>query len=298
VTSSIPDFDYARIPAGEVTLNVAAGGAGPPVVLLHGFPQTHLAWRHVAADLAADHRVICPDLRGYGGSDKPADTAEHRTYAKTTMAADVLALMDRLGHDRFTLVGHDRGAMVAFRTALDHPARVAGLAVLDVVPTSDFWRAVRGPAGAAYFHVFLMAHPAPVPERIIGADPDGYFGHFLDSWASGPATVPAVVRAAYLAAYRDPAAIAAVCADYRAGAVVDGPAEDAARGTGRRLEMPVTAIMQDAGAGPFDPAAVWRSWAPDLEVRSLGRGHLIPEEHPREVATAVRELIGRGSGRR
>jgi pimeloyl-ACP methyl ester carboxylesterase len=210
---TIPEFSYDRIRVGDVHLGVAQGGAGPPVVLLHGFPQTHLAWRQVAVSLARDHRVICPDLRGYGGSDKPPGD-----YSKRQLAADVVALARALGHERFALAGHDRGALVAFRAALDHPAAVGHLAVLDVIPAVDLWASLRGTDGVFAFHLFLLAHPPPL--------------------------------------------------------------------------MPVAALWQrPAGALPFDPAAVWGSWAPDLRTHVLDCGHFLPEERPEEVVAALGGLL-------
>ncbi|MCK9874588.1 alpha/beta hydrolase [Frankia sp. Ag45/Mut15] len=290
---TIPGFDYTRVPVGEVTLQVAVGGAGSPVVLLHGFPQTHLAWRHVAADLATDHLVVCPDLRGYGASDKPADDLEHSVYSKRTMAADVVELMRRLGHERFAVVGHDRGAGVAFRAGLDQPEHVSHLAVLGVIPYGDLWTGLSYQADAFLFHLHLMAHPAPFPEQLIGADPDRYFGYFLDTWATEPEAIPTPVRAAYLAAARSPEAIAAVCADYRSGAFVDGLHDQADRAHERQLQMPVVAIGNGLGGAPppFDFEAVWKSWAPRLHTIVLDGGHLLPEDRPVEVAAAVRDLV-------
>src|SRR3954468_16071882 len=170
----IPGFRYQRVPVADgVALNVAVGGSGSPVVLLHGFPQTHLMWRHGAANLAADHTVICPDLRGYGDSDKPVDT-DGSTYAKRTMAADIVALARALGHARFALAGHDRGALVAIRAGLDHPDAVTHLASLDVLPTLDTWDVLHGTAAAIGFHLYLMAQPPGLPEQMISAVPDAF----------------------------------------------------------------------------------------------------------------------------
>jgi haloacetate dehalogenase len=278
-----------------VTLNVARGGTGSPIVLLHGFPQTHLAWRQVATDLATDHEVICPDLRGYGDSDKPVDDSHGSTYAKRTMAADVIELLRRLGHDRFALAGHDRGALVAFRVGLDYPDAVSHLAVLDVIPPAQMFAALRGTAGIFAFHLYLLAYPPPLPERLIGAAPEVFFGHFLDAWTKQPAAIPADVRAAYLAAARTPEAIHAVCADYRASAAVDSVHDEQDRRAGTRLRMPVSALWQDPGGIqlPFDPAAVWAAWAPDLRTAALDCGHFLPEERPGQVIAALRELVDR-----
>ncbi|GAB2831840.1 alpha/beta hydrolase [Actinocorallia aurea] len=288
----IQDFTYHRVPVADgVALTAAVGGRGPAVVLLHGFPQTHLMWRHVAADLAADFTVICPDLRGYGASDKPAETSRD-TYSKRTMAADVVALARALGHERFALAGHDRGALVAFRAGLDHPGAISHLACLDVVPTLDMWDVMRGVSASVGWHLYLMAQPPGLPEQMIGAAPDAFFGHFLDQWVKDPAAIPADVRAAYLAACRD--AVPSIVADYRASASVDVADDTAALARGERLRMPTTVVQQDWGATlGYDAAALWRAWADDLAHRTTTAGHFMAEEAPAEVVRHLRELLAR-----
>ncbi|MEW2539064.1 alpha/beta fold hydrolase [Micromonospora chalcea] len=292
MSTTIAGFDYQRVPVAEgVTLNVAVGGSGSPVVLLHGFPQTHLMWRHVAADLAGEHTVICPDLRGYGESDKPAAQTED-TYSKRTMAADVVAAARALGHERFALAGHDRGALVAVRAGLDHPDAVTHLASLDVLPTLDMWDVLHGASASVAFHLYLMAQPPGLPEQMIAASADAFFGHFLDAWAGDPAAMPAQVRAEYLRASRE--AVDSIVADYRASAGIDVAHDRADRDAGRRLAMPVTVIQQDWGAAlGYDAAAVWRAWAPDLEHRTTTAGHFMAEEAPGEIAEALRALLKR-----
>ncbi|GAA3221623.1 alpha/beta fold hydrolase [Nonomuraea helvata] len=288
----IEGFTYHRVPVGDgVSLSAAVAGEGSPIVLLHGFPQTHLMWRHVAPELAAGHTVICPDLRGYGASDKPAETGP-ATYAKRTMAADVIALARALGHERFALAGHDRGALVAFRAALDHPAAVTQLACLDVLPTLDMWAAMHGVTAAVGFHLYLMAQPPGLPERLIAADPDAFFGHFLDAWTGDPQAIPADVRAAYLEACRH--AIPSIVADYRASAGIDVEHDQADRDAGRRLRMPVTVLQQDWGAAlGYDAAALWRAWATDLRHVTVGFGHFMAEEAPADIVKALRDLLER-----
>ncbi|MEU8092118.1 alpha/beta fold hydrolase [Micromonospora chalcea] len=292
MSTTIAGFDYQRVPVAEgVTLNVAVGGSGSPVVLLHGFPQTHLMWRHVAADLAGEHTVICPDLRGYGASDKPAAASED-TYSKRTMAADVVAAARALGHERFALAGHDRGALVAVRAGLDHPDAVTHLASLDVLPTLDMWDVLHGASASVAFHLYLMAQPPGLPEQMIAGSADAFFGHFLDAWAGDPAAMPAQVRAEYLRASRE--AVDSIVADYRASAGIDVTHDRADRDAGRRLAMPVTVIQQDWGAAlGYDAAAVWRAWAPDLEHRTTTAGHFMAEEAPGEIAEALRALLKR-----
>ncbi|MGR6318329.1 alpha/beta hydrolase [Micromonospora soli] len=288
----INGFEQRRVTVADgVTLHAAVGGTGSPIVLLHGFPQTHLMWRHVAADLAADHTVICPDLRGYGASDKPVDT-DGTAYAKRTMAADVVALARTLGHERFALAGHDRGALVAIRAGLDHPAVVTHLASLDVLPTLDMWEVMHGISAAVGFHLYLMAQPPGLPEQLIGAAPDAFFGHFLDSWGGDPDAMPADVRAAYLRACR--AAVPSIVADYRASAGIDVAHDRADRAAGNRLRMPVTVLQQDWGSAlGFDAAALWRAWAPDLRHVPVSYGHFMAEEAPAEVVKELRALLAR-----
>ncbi|MFI8304471.1 alpha/beta fold hydrolase [Streptomyces sp. NPDC085927] len=292
MTPVIAGFDHHRIPVADgVLLHAAVGGSGPPVVLLHGFPQTHLMWRHVAVGLAAEHTVICPDLRGYGASDKPADT-DGTVYAKRTMADDVVALARALGHERFALAGHDRGALVAFRAALDHPGTVTHLACLDVLPTLDMWEVLRGVTASVAFHLYLMAQPPGLPERMIAADPDTFFGHFLDIWTTDDRAIPADVRAAYLAACR--ASVPSIVADYRASAGVDLEHDRADLSAGSRLRMPVTVLQQDWGAAlGYDAAAVWRAWAPGLRHTTVASGHFMAEEAPGDVIEALRDLLAR-----
>jgi len=289
---TIPGFTYHRVPVADgVSLNAAVSGSGSPVVLLHGFPQTHLMWRHVAADLTADHTVICPDLRGYGASDKPAET-DGSGYAKRTMADDIVKLAHALGHDRFALAGHDRGALVAFRAGLDHPGTVTHLACLDVLPTLDMWDVMHGVTAAVGFHLYLMAQPPGLPEELIAAAPDAFFGHFLDLWTNDPQAIPADVRTAYLDACR--AAIPSIVADYRASAGVDLAHDQADRDAGNQLRMPVAVLQQDWGAAlGFDAAALWSDWAPDLRHSTVTCGHFMAEEAPADVAKALRDLLAR-----
>jgi pimeloyl-ACP methyl ester carboxylesterase len=287
----IPGFDHQRVTVGDGTaLNVAVGGSGAPIVLLHGFPQTHLMWRHVAADLAADHTVLCPDLRGYGASDKPEDTGE--TYSKRTMAADVVALARAFGHERFALAGHDRGALVAIRAGLDHPDAVSHLAILDVLPILDMWDVLHGVSAAVAFHLYLMAQPPGLPETLIAGAPDAFFGHFLDAWTQAPDAIPADVRAEYLRASRE--AVPSIVADYRASATIDVEHDAASRAAGDRLGMPVTVLQQDWGAAlGYDAAGLWHPWAADLRHRTVSSGHFMAEESPADVVKELRELVAR-----
>ncbi|PWC06454.1 alpha/beta fold hydrolase [Mycetocola zhujimingii] len=292
MTLSLPGFDYHRIPTADgVALNVAVAGSGPAVMLLHGFPQTHVMWRHVAADLAKDHTVICPDLRGYGASDKPAE-ADDDTYSKRTMAADVVEVARALGHGTFALAGHDRGALVAIRAGLDHPGVVTHLLTLDVLPTLDMWDILHGADAKVAWHLYLMAQPVGVAEPMISAVADTFFASFIDDWVSTPEAIPAEYRAEYLRASRE--AVPSIVADYRASAGIDVLHDQADRASGHTLAMPVTAIQQDWGTAlGYDAAGLWQAWAPDLDHRTLSAGHFMPEEAPAEIIAALRELLAR-----
>ncbi|NEW38435.1 alpha/beta hydrolase [Nocardia cyriacigeorgica] len=292
MTSTIPGFDYHHVTVADgVALNVAVGGSGSPIVLLHGFPQTHLMWRHVATELADQHTVICPDLRGYGASDKPAER-DHEVYSKRTMAADIVTLAESLGVDRFALAGHDRGALVAIRAGLDHPGRITHLASLDVLPTLDMWEVLHGADAAVAFHLYLMAQPAGLPEQMIVGSADAFFGYFLDAWTRDATAIPAEVRAEYLRASRE--AVPSIVADYRASAGVDIEHDRKDRAAGNRLTMPVTVIQQDWGAAlGFDAVGLWQNWAVDLDHTTLDAGHFMAEEAPGEIIRALRELLAR-----
>jgi pimeloyl-ACP methyl ester carboxylesterase len=291
-TPAIPDFAIQRLPGTDgVHLNVAVGGSGSPVVLLHGFPQTQLMWRHVAGILAAGHTVICPDLRGYGESDKPHE-ADASTYSKRTMATDVVSAVHALGFDSFALVGHDRGALVAVRAGLDHPDAVTHVGILDVLPTMDMWDVLHGESAAVAWHLYLMAQPAGVPERMIAATADEFFASFLDAWGSDARIIPPEVRAHYLAQSR--AAVPSIVADYRASAGIDLAHDRQDRAEGRQLAMPVAVISQDWGGQlGFDAEALWAAWAPDLSYQPTQAGHFMAEEAPEEVAAFVSGLVRR-----
>jgi pimeloyl-ACP methyl ester carboxylesterase len=289
---TVPGFETRSIGVADgVELHATVGGDGPPIVLLHGFPETHLMWRHVAPVLAEHHTVVCPDLRGYGASSKP-EAVDEDTYSKRTMAADVVGLADALGFGRFALVGHDRGAHVAFRAGLDHPDRVSHLGILDIVPTLDTWNVLHGGGAAVAFHLYLMAQPPGLPEQMIEASADAFFGHFLDTWSTGPDAIPADVRAEYLRACRE--AVPSIVADYRATATVDIAHDQADLDAGNRLAMPVTVVQQDWGAQlGFDAAAIWRPWATDLRHVTTRAGHFMAEEAPEDIAALVMNLVQR-----
>ena len=285
--SAIKGFRKTSRRVNGISLSVHEGGAGAPLILLHGFPQTHMSWARVAPDLAREFRVIIPDLRGYGDSDAPPDDPAHETYSKRMMAQDIRALMDALGFDRAAVIGHDRGARVAYRLALDHPERVERLGIVEVVPTGDFWAAWNAELALRAWHWTFLAQPAPLPERMIGADPQGWLDWLLAGWSlTGSLDVfstPALES--YRAQIRDPRRIAAMCADYRAGASLDRTQDDADRAAGRRIAAPLHFLWAEGGfpAQTGDPAGIWRRWADQVTDTACVSGHFVMEEAPQAV---------------
>jgi haloacetate dehalogenase len=282
-------FRRADVEVQGVRIATWVRGQGPPVLLLHGYPQTHVMWHAVAPVLAEEHTVVLTDLRGYGDSDAPPGGDDHGAYAKRTMAADQVGVMGSLGFEHFSVVGHDRGGRVGHRMALDHPARVDRLAVLDIVPTHHVFATADRALAQAYFHWFFLAQPGGLPERMIGADPDGWLTNQLERGHGGGAPFDPDARHAYLTAFRRPEVIAASCADYQAAATVDFRTDDDEREA--RVTCPLLVIWGEQGfvGARYDVLDVWRSYARRVEGRSLACGHFLPEECGPEVAT---ELLG------
>jgi haloacetate dehalogenase len=294
----LDDFDTAEVQTGETTIFVRRSGSGPPILLLHGFPQTHLMWRSVAPIMARHFTVICADLRGYGRSGCPTSAADHAPYSKRTMARDMVAVMERFGFRRFSVAGHDRGGRVAYRLALDRPERVHRTAVLDVIPTEEAWARADARFALAFWPWSLLAQPEPFPERLLAAAPDAIVDDALSGWGSSPTVFSAEARAAYVEALRDPARVHAICEEYRAAATCDREHDQADRRAGRRIGGPVLAIW--SGKGPLNtwyaeeggPLALWRSWAADVQGDSVDAGHFFPEEIPDETAGALVSFFG------
>ncbi len=285
-------FRLERIDVGAATLRVRHGGAGPPVLLLHGHPRTHVTWHRVAPLLAGSHTVVCPDLRGYGESSKPPASPDHAPYSKRAMAADCLALMRELGHDRFAVAGHDRGAYVAFRLAMDHPAAVSHLAVLDSVPIGEALDRCDATFATAWWHWFFLGNPAAEADRVINADPD--------AWYHSDAARPQMGEAAwadYHRAIHDPATVRAMCEDYRAGLGIDRAHDDADLAAGRRVSCPVLmlwATRDDMEQLYGDPVAIWRRWADDVRGAPIASGHHMAEDAPDELAAALAGFLRAG----
>jgi haloacetate dehalogenase len=282
-------FELERMDTGEATIRVRHGGGGPPLLLLHGHPQTHAMWNVVAPRLAEDFTVVAADLRGYGKSSKPPTTPDHEPYSKRAMARDQVEVMRQLGFDRFGVAGHDRGGRCAYRLALDHPERVERLAVLDIVPTGDMWHRVDVEFGLVDWHWFFLAQPAPFPEEVIGSNPDTYFFHGDRSRFDPEALED------YLRCVRDPETIHGMCEDYRAGATIDFDLDEADRGR-RRIACPVLALWsgrEELGRW-FDVLDVWRQWADDVRGRALDCGHFLAEEAPEETYEELRTFFAGG----
>ena len=288
-------FQSRLIDVGETSIFACWSGSGPPLLLLHGFPQTHLMWRDVAPLLAHKFKVVCADLRGYGRSGCPPSTPDHAPYAKRAMAADMVTLMERLGHRRFFVAGHDRGGRVAYRMAFDHPDRIDRLAVLDVVPTEAAWERADARLALGFWPWSLLAQPEPLPERILCAVPEAVIDDALSQWGSAAGAFPPEVRSAYIEALRDPGHAHAICEEYRAAAGLDREHDRADRAAGRRIVCPTLVLWSADGAlGNWyeedgGPVGIWRDWCDHVEGRAIDAGHFFPEELPDRTA----EMLGR-----
>ena len=279
------EFELNFVDVGEARLRVRHGGSGPAVLLLHGHPRTHATWHRVAPLLTPRHTVVCPDLRGYGESSKPATTADHEPYSKRAMARDVLALMRALGHERFAVVGHDRGAYVALRTALDHPAAVERLAVLDAVPIAEALARCDAGFAASWWHWFFFGQAEKPAERVISSDPDAWY-------TAGPEQMGEEAYADYRRAIHDPETVHAMMEDYRAGLGIDRAHDEADLRAGRRVACPtlvIWATRDDMQALYGDVLNVWRRWTTELCGFAIESGHHIAEDAPDELAA---ELLG------
>jgi haloacetate dehalogenase len=290
-------FESVHLETGETTIFARWSGSGPPILLLHGFPETHVMWRRVAPLLARWFTVICADLRGYGDSGCPASSPDHAPYAKRAMARDLVVAMERLGFSRFSLAGHDRGGRVAYRLTLDHPERVERLAVLDIVPTATAWAHADARLALAYWPWSLLAQPEPLPERLIGASPGAIVDDALSGWGSAPTVFGPDIRAAYIDALRDPEHVHAICEEYRAAATLDRQHDEVDLASGRRIACPLLVLWSARGAlgswyaGAGGPLALWRSYGDDVRGHAVDGGHFFPEEMPAETAETLKRFF-------
>jgi haloacetate dehalogenase len=292
-----PGFAERRIEAAAgVEIYLRTGGLGPPLLLLHGYPQTHVMWHKVAPELARHCTLAIPDLRGYGASSAPPGDEAHEIYAKRAMAEDCLTLMRELGHPRFMVAGHDRGGRVAYRLALDHPEAVVALMPLDIIPTAEVWQRLTAESAVRGYHWQFLAQAFPLPETLIGKDPPFYLEHTLKSWAGSRDLSPFSpgALAHYHALVQDPARVHAFCEDYRAGAGIDRRLDEADLAAGRRIACPTLVIYGDYLRG--NPPDVWRGWCADVTAITVTSGHFLAEENPTDTLAALMPFLTAQAG--
>lgn len=288
----IAGFEQRRLPGHNIEVDALVGGSGPPLLLLHGYPMTRVAWKPVAPQLAERFTVIIPDLRGYGRSDKPKGDERHERYSKRIMALDQIATMRSLGFDRFAVAGHDRGARLAYRLALDHPETITRIAVLDVVPTAEMWASADAEAAMGAYHWYMLAQPAPLPETLLAADPEFFVRYTLKDWAAdGFAFDPENVDD-YVSCFRDPASIHGTCEDYRAGWTSDREHDEADRGK-RKIAAPLLVLWgRDYSVAKAKPVETWQRWATSVTGEEVPGGHFQCEEAPSETLAALLRFFG------
>jgi haloacetate dehalogenase len=291
--SMFEGFERIRIEVEGASINAVRGGTGPPVLLLHGSPQTLAMWHLVAPRLAEDFTVVAADLRGYGDSSKPEGGEDHARYSKRVMALDQVEVMKHLGFDRFALCGHDRGGRVGYRMALDHPGVVTKLAVLDIVPTWEAFSRADKAFGLGYWHWFFLAQPYDLPERLLASDPEKAL------FRGGSEAIAPEAMEEYVRCLRDPEAIHATCEDYRAAVSLDYEHDEADREAGRRVGCPVLVLWGRKGflEDHYEVLEVWRGWADDVQGKSIDCGHYVPEEAPEETYAELRAFLREGESR-
>ncbi len=288
-----PGFSKKRVKTTGATINLVAGGKGPAVLLLHGYPETHAMWHKVAPALARDCTVVCPDLRGYGASSRPKGLPDHSNYSKRAMALDMVEVMEALGHKSFHVVGHDRGGRVGHRLARDHGRRVRTLTVLDISPTLKMYESTNMQFARAYYHWFFLIQPAPLPEKMLSGLGPFYIFKRLGRGKSGLKHFSQAAMAEYVRAFKDPRTVHATCEDYRAAATIDLLHDK--RDLSKKIRMPLLAIWGRQGVveALFDCAADWREVATNVHGRALQCGHFIPEEKPKELLAELRRFFSR-----
>lgn len=280
-----PGFEQRRIRVAGVEINCRLGGAGAPLLLLHGYPQTHACWHRLAPALKHKYSLVLPDLPGYGDSSFLEPDNANRHYAKRHIATIMAELMKALGHARFSVVGHDRGARVSYRLALDHPKLVERLSLFDIIPTIETWEAIGGLASVGVFHWPFLAQTGGLPEALISRDPDLFLRSLMTRWAGDVSRIDSRALAEYLRCFRNPLVIRGTCADYRAGATIDVEHDEADRKAGKRIACPLLVLWGGDGQGDLLP--VWRRWASDVRGERLDCGHFLQEELPQETASRL-----------
>lgn len=282
-------FEHTTITTTGATINLVKGGQGSPVLLLHGYPQTHVMWHKIAPQLAKDFFLVMPDLRGYGDSSKPPDGENHSGYCKRVTAQDQVEVMEQLGFKQFAVVGHDRGGRVAHRMALDHPERITKLTTLDIVPTHKLYNDVTKEMASVYYHWFFLIQPAPFPETLIGNNAEFFLNSMLGRLK--PQAITPEAFAEYLRCFSDPATIHGTCEDYRAAASIDLLHDEADRG--RKVACPMLALWAEKGLmhRKYDVVAVWRDYATQVSGKALPAGHFLPEEVPTETLAELRTFL-------
>jgi haloacetate dehalogenase len=294
--SLFPDFAVRDVKAGDVTLRVRTAGHGPALLMLHGHPQTHAMWHRVAPALTSHFSVVLADLRGYGDSSKPEPDADGLRYSKRAMAADLTTMMRQLGHETFFLAAHDRGARVAHRLALDHTERVRAMVLMDIAPTLDMYALTGEQFARAYWHWFFLIQPAPLPERLIRADPGAYVRDVMGRRHAGLSVFDPRALDEYIRCVGLPGAAAGICGDYRAAASIDLEHDRMDRASGKHLPMPIRVLWGEHGAVHrcFDVLKLWQAVADDVSGRPLPCGHYLAEEQPAAVITEIREFFETG----
>jgi haloacetate dehalogenase len=284
-------FARRRIRTSGATINLRTAGKGPPVLLLHGYPETHAMWHKVAPALARDYTVVCADLRGYGDSSKPKGLPDHSNYSKRAMAKDMAEVMTRLGHRRFHLVGHDRGARVAHRLARDHGSRIRSLTVLDISPTLKMYQRTDKAFATAYYHWFFLIQAFPLPETLLIKQVPHYILGRIGRGPGGIKVFDKNALAEYVRAFRDPKTVHGTCEDYRAAAGIDLVHDK--KDLKKKLRMPVMVLWGKKGVIEvmFKPLADWREVAADVRGRALDCGHFLPEEKPEDVLRDLRRFL-------
>ncbi len=288
----IAGFERRRLAGKGVEIDLLIGGNGPPLLLLHGFPQTRMIWKAMAPLLSRQFSLVIPDLRGYGRSEKPAGDPAHERYSKRQMALDQIKVMRALGHGRFAVAGHDRGARVAYRLALDHPDAIERIAVLDIVPTAEMWRGADAHSAMKAYHWYMLAQPHPLPETLIAANTEFFVRWTLASWAGENFSFDAECVADYIACFSDPASIHASCEDYRAGWTIDREHDEADRGK-NVIKAPLLALWgQQSSFASRNPIETWKNWALNVQGHAVEGGHFVPEEAPQAAAAALVKFLG------